>query len=73
MSDATELKHRFDYHPPSTDEVRVAHESIRNACYNLAQFMNELLPEGREKSLVFTHLEECMYWANASVARTQLQ
>lgn len=64
-----DLAHRFEYHPPSSDEVRVAHERVRGYLLGVAQELDGLLPDGREKSLVFTHLEEAMFWANAAVAR----
>jgi hypothetical protein len=28
-----------------------------------------MLPDGREKALAFTHLEEVTMWANAAIAR----
>ncbi len=64
-----ELANRFKFHPATTERRQVAHESIRTSCGHLAQWMNDHLPEGREKSLVMTHLEEVMFWANAAVAR----
>lgn len=70
--DHNELMHRFDYHPPSTDKVIAAHEQARELFKNLAGHFNTVLPDGREKSLAFTALEEALFWVNASIARTQL-
>lgn len=66
-----DLSNRFGYHPPSTDGVRMNHEAIRDECENLAQFLDALLPECREKSLAMTKIEESMFWANAAIARHQ--
>jgi hypothetical protein len=65
-----DINNRFVYHAP-TDERRKTHENIRMECMALAHFLNESLPEGREKSLAITNLEEVMFWANAAVAREQ--
>jgi len=32
--------------------------------------LNEIIPDGREKSLAITHLEEVMFWSNAGLARS---
>lgn len=32
--------------------------------------IDALVPDGREKSLALTHLEETVMWANAGVARS---
>ena len=69
MVSQDDLQNRFTYHPPLTDERRSAHENVRDECQALAEFMNEVLPEGREKSLVLTKIEETMFWANAAIAR----
>ncbi|MGH3375967.1 MAG: DUF7681 family protein [Actinoallomurus sp.] len=37
----------------------------------MADALNEVLPEGREKSLAITNLEQAMFWANAAVARQE--
>ena len=46
------------------------HGSVRAACLELAHQLNDDLPEGREKSVAITKLEEAMFWANAAIART---
>ncbi len=66
-----DLRHRFQYHPPLTDEVKHTHELVRAVHLRAADAMDEVLPEGREKSLCITKLEEAMFWANAAVAREQ--
>lgn len=67
--DAKDIAHRFAFHAATTEEKRDAHTSVRQHCRELADFLNERLPEGREKSLAMTHLEEVMLWGNAALAR----
>jgi hypothetical protein len=64
-----DIEHRFAFHPATTEERRDEHTSVRQNCRQLADFLNEKLPEGREKALAITHLEEVMLWANAALAR----
>lgn len=71
MIPRAELADRFSYHPALTDEKRFAHERIRSNVLSLAERFNEILPDGREKSIVMTKLEEAMFWANAAEARKQ--
>lgn len=65
-----DLGNRFSFHPATTEEKRQAHEDVRGMCLSLAHELNERIPEGREKSLAITHLEEVMYWSNAAIARS---
>lgn len=67
--DPKDIENRFAFHPATTEEKRDAHTSVRQNCRVLADFLNDKLPEGREKSLAITHLEDTMMWANASLAR----
>lgn len=64
-----DLEHRFAFHPATTAEKRDEHTSMRQACYRAAALIDETAPDGREKSLAITKLEEAMMWANAAIAR----
>lgn len=64
-----DLAHRFAYHPPRDADRIAAHEAVRAICGAAAASLDEVLPEGREKALVFTNLEQSMFWANAAIAR----
>lgn len=66
----SDIEHQFTYHVP-TDKKRADHEKARKACQQAAERLNRLCPEGREKSLAITKLEEAMFWANAAIARNQ--
>lgn len=67
--DARDIENRFAFHAAATQEKRDEHTSVRQHCRRLADELNQSLPEGREKSLAMTHLEEVMLWANAAIAR----
>lgn len=67
--DQNDLKHRFMYHPPKDESVADLHAATRQNCLELAIFINERAPEGREKAVAMTKLEECMFWVNAAIAR----
>lgn len=69
MIDEKDLKNRFAYHPPKTAERVDQHEQVRSECFMLAVLLNHLLPDGREKAVVMTHLEDAMMWSNAALAR----
>lgn len=64
-----DLAHRFNYHPPKTGRRVSQHENVRAMCLDIATSMDEALPDGREKSLAITKIEEAMFWANAALAR----
>lgn len=66
MSD--DLKHRFTYHPPKDGQPET-YQAIRAAGFNLARLIDEAAPDGREKSLALTKVEESVMWANAAIAR----
>jgi hypothetical protein len=68
--DPADIANRFDFHAATTEEKRDAHTSVRQNCKQLADFLNDKLPDSREKSLAMTHLEEVMFWSNAILARS---
>lgn len=67
--DTADLQHRFEYHPPRTEERVEDHAIVRSECRRLAETVNSLGPDSREKSLAITAIEEAMFWANAMIAR----
>ncbi|MFB7461703.1 hypothetical protein [Streptomyces sp. NPDC056188] len=69
MFPRADIEHRFAFHAATTDEKRDAHGSVRQACRRLADHINETCPDGREKSLALTAIEEAMFWGNAALAR----
>lgn len=66
-----DLNRRFNYHQPSNQEVVDKHQQVREGCHYAANIVATACPEGREKSLALTKLEEAMMWANAAIARKQ--
>lgn len=62
-----DLEQSFGFHP-ATDDTAPKHARVREECLYLAIWLNAQLPEGRQKSLTFTALEEVMYRANAAIA-----
>lgn len=67
--DADDIETRFAYHPPDDQETINRHGNIRRGLRIAAEVVNHNCPEGREKSLAVTKLEEAMMWANAAIAR----
>ena len=64
----TDLDNRFKWH--DVDEIQMTRmDGLRSACLTLATAINTMFPDGREKSLAITKLEEVMFWANASISR----
>ena len=67
--DEKELENRFTYHAPKEGQPEM-YEAIRDRACNYAIFLNATCPDSREKSLALTKLDEVVFWANASIARS---
>jgi hypothetical protein len=63
-----EIKNRVCYHSPSFDGINKHAELSKNFA-DLMQLIEIIVPDGREKALAFTKLEEAKMWASAGVAR----
>lgn len=65
--DAARIDNDFGFHP-ATAVTGPKHDEVRLLCRTLAHDLNELLPEGRHKSLAISNLESVMHRANAAIA-----
>lgn len=64
-----EIMNNFTYHPPSSDQTDI-YQEIRRRGFELANYINNTCPESPEQTLAIRKVEEAVFWANASVART---
>ena len=63
-----DLENRFTYHAPDGFQASL-YPIIRKKAKELAYFIDDYVPKGREQSLALTKLEEVVMWANAGIAR----
>ena len=63
-----ELDRRFASHPCESRQIENM-IAVRDAIRTAAEVVDGVSPDGREKSLAFTALEEAVFWANAAIAR----
>ena len=68
--DRHELINRFTYHQPKGNQTE-RYSEIREQAFLFAKYLSANCPSSREQSLAFTALEECVMWANASIARNE--
>ena len=63
-----DLENRFTYHAPKGDQA-TRYQMLRQEGLALAFSIENACPDGREKSLAITNLEQAIFWANAAIAR----
>jgi len=61
------LEKSFTYQAPKENQID-KYQALRQKAKELSLLINDLCPEGREKSLSITKLEETIMWANKSIA-----
>ena len=62
------IERNFKYHAPKAGQPE-KYQAIRDKAKELVILINAEVPEGREKSLAVTNIEQSVMWANAGIAR----
>lgn len=68
-----EIQHRFGFHKGTIEGPNATapkHHGLRLQFMEFASFLDEVLPEGRAKSVAFTELENASMWAHKAIAET---
>lgn len=66
-----QIEHRFGFHKATVEGDNATlprHRELRSEFKDFANYLDELLPDSREKSLVFTALQEASMWSHCAVA-----
>lgn len=66
--DKATLERNFTYHAPKPGQPET-YKLIRDVAHGFAKLIDMHAPDGREKALAMTKLEEAVMWANAAIAR----
>ena len=66
--ESNELSKRFTKHL-LTPQKEAKFKDLHDRGFELANHINDVCPESREKSLALTHLEQAIMWASAAIAR----
>lgn len=64
------IEKAYTYQAPTGDQP-AKYVDIRAKAKELAELISHACPSSRELSLAHTKLEECVMWANASIARNE--
>lgn len=70
---AKEIEHHFGFHKATVEGENATlpkHRDTRLKFREFAEWLDEVLPEGRAKSVAFTELEKASMWAHKSIAET---
>lgn len=69
IKELKDLENRFTYHAPPDHKTINKYYQLRTLGKELAIKIADFCPDGREKSLAITKIEEAVMWANAAIAR----
>lgn len=64
------IENTFTYHAPKDDQPQ-RYEMLRGKAKELAYLIVGCCPPSREQSLALTELENCIFNANAAIARNE--
>lgn len=64
------LENRFTYHSPKEGQPE-RYVAIRDKARELALLIEMSCPDSRERETAIDRLDECVMWANASIARNE--
>ena len=65
-----DLERRFTYHAPKESQPE-RYVAIRDKARELALLIEMSCPDSRERETAIDRLDECVMWANASIARNE--
>ncbi len=63
-----DIEKNFTYHAPKPGQPEL-YVALREKAKELAILIDHTVPNSREQSLALTNLEQCVFWANAGIAR----
>jgi len=63
-----QIENNFKYHSPKEGQPE-KYTALRDKAKELANLIDALCPESREKAVAMTELETAVMWANASISR----
>lgn len=73
MLSKQEIENRFGFHKGTIEGANATapkHADLRVKFREFAEMLEEVLPDGRAKSIAFTELESASMWAHKSIAET---
>jgi hypothetical protein len=68
-----EIENRFGFHKATIEGDNATlpkHRDTRVKFREFAEWLDQVLPDGRAKSVAFTELENASMWAHKSIAET---
>lgn len=71
MFSTEEIEHRFGFHKATIEGPEATlpkHRDTRLKFREFAEWLDEVLPDGRAKAVAFTELENASMWAHKAIA-----
>lgn len=73
MLGSEEIEHRFGFHKATiegTNATLPKHRDVRLKFREFAEFLDNILPDSRAKSVAMTELENASMWSHKAIAET---